>query len=428
MQTLSIKSRAKTALRYLISGRGSKYFEDELIGFSLKKFVPSVDDEPHGPRLNIITPTLSSQGSFGGVSTLIELPLRVFSSNLLASGWRVRIICLGGRPTDADNIGLSYIARIGIDPSLVEFHFGSMKGCPVPVGAADVFLGSLWFHFFSALPLLEFQKKELNRGIAVPYIGLFQDYEASFNEWSSAFMLARAMYESDWPKVHIFNSKELASYFIGQGHPVRKQCTFEPVMNASLSNFLIKTPISAKRKRIIFYGRPAVRRNCYYIARAALDEWSETFANSRSWQVVSVGQSYPSFTLRNGCKVDVHGKLSLDEYSEELRTAAVGLSLMASPHPSYPPLEMAHFGALTVTNSFPSKDLSNWHENIISIDRCDPSHLARALTEACERFEDDAECGLRGKSLKADYLETYDARLLSTCAKLIEECVALVDI
>lgn len=422
-QFSSLKSRIKTAARYFVSGRRSRYFEDELVGFSIKKLVPTVDEQVQQPRLNIITPTLSSQDSFGGVSTLIELPLRIFASKLLASGWRLRIICLGERPSESDNIGLSYIAKIGIDPNLVDFHFGSMEGRPVPVGSADVFLGSLWFNFFSILPLLEFQR-ELNKGIAVPYIGLFQDYEASFNEWSSSFMLARAMYESDWPKVHIFNSKELANYFNEQGHPVRKQCTFEPVMNTSLRSSFINNPPSEKGKRIIFYGRPEARRNCYYLARAALEEWSENFVNSRSWQVVSVGQTYPSFTLRNGCKVDVQGKLSLDEYSDQLRRAAVGLSLMASPHPSYPPLEMAHFGALTVTNSFPSKNLSNWHENIISVDRCDPSQLAAALTEACNRFEHDAQCGLRGKSRKPAYLESYDSNFLSTCAKLIEECVA----
>lgn len=421
-QFSSLKSRIKTAARYLISGRGSRYFQDEFVGFSIRKLVPLIDEQPHRPRLNIVTPTLSSRASFGGVSTLIEFPLRVFSSSLLASGWRLRFICLGERPSDSDNIGLNYIAKIGIDPNLVEFHFGGIKGHPVPVGVADVFLGSLWFHFFSVLPLLEFQKG-LNKGIAVPYVGLFQDYEASFSPWSSAFMLARGMYESDWPKVHIFNSKELANYFIEQGHPVRRQCTFEPVMNTSLRESLVQTPPSKKRKCIIFYGRPEALRNCYYLARAALEEWSETFVNSRSWQVVSVGQSYPSFTLRNGCKVEVQGKLSLAEYSEQLRRAAVGLSLMASPHPSYPPLEMSHFGALTVTNSFPSKNLSNWHENIISVDRFDPSHLAAALTEACKRFEHDAECGLRGKSLKPGYLQTYDAQLLSACAKLIEECV-----
>ena len=61
------------------------------------------------------------------------------------------------------------------------------------------------------------------------------------------------------------------------------------------------------------------------------------------------------------------GKLSLTDYAELLRRTAVGLSLMASPHPSYPPLEMAHFGVRTVTNSYTCKDLSKSHANILSL-------------------------------------------------------------
>ena len=297
-----------------------------------------------------------------------------------------------------------------------------MSGTPVPVGVADVFIGSLWFHFFSILPVLMFQKK-INNGLATPYVGFFQDYEASFNPWSSAYMLAQAMYDSDWPKVHIFNSQELASFFVDQGHHVSTQISFEPVMNVSLRKALISSPIRNKMRQLIFYGRPDTRRNCYYLTREALNEWSEAFVNSRQWQVVSVGQEYPSFTLPNGCRVDVKGKLSLEEYSQQLRHSAVGFSLMASPHPSYPPLEMAHFGALTVTNSFPSKNLTNWHENIITVDRCTPSHIAAALAEACARFEQDIECGLRGKSLKPSYLDSYDTQVLTKCAKIIQDCV-----
>ena len=41
--------------------------------------------------------------------------------------------------------------------------------------------------------------------------------------------------------------------------------------------------------------------------------------------------------------------------------SAIGISLMVSPHPSYPPLEMAHLGMLVLTNGFGAKDLSTWH-------------------------------------------------------------------
>lgn len=36
-----------------------------------------------------------------------------------------------------------------------------------------------------------------------------------------------------------------------------------------------------------------------------------------------------------------------------------GISLMSSPHPSYPPLEMSVFGIKVITNNYSNKDLSS---------------------------------------------------------------------
>jgi hypothetical protein len=44
-----------------------------------------------------------------------------------------------------------------------------------------------------------------------------------------------------------------------------------------------------------------------------------------------------------------------DGYAEQMRSADLLLSLMLSPHPSYPPLEMAACGGLVVTNSYANK-------------------------------------------------------------------------
>ena len=99
------------------------------------------------------------------------------------------------------------------------------------------------------------------------------------------------------------------------------------------------------------------------------------------------------------------GKLGMEQYGELLLTSAVGLSLMSSPHPSYPPLEMAHFGVRTITNSYTNKNLAASHENIISIDNIAPATIADALARACRDFESDPDSGWRGKSLRPSFLE-----------------------
>ena len=47
--------------------------------------------------------------------------------------------------------------------------------------------------------------------------------------------------------------------------------------------------------------------------------------------------------------------------------AKIGISLMESPHPSYPPLEMAIFGVKVITNDYEAKNLSVRNKNIINI-------------------------------------------------------------
>lgn len=51
------------------------------------------------------------------------------------------------------------------------------------------------------------------------------------------------------------------------------------------------------------------------------------------------------------------------------------------PHPSYPPLETAHLGLLTLTNGFGGKDLATWHTNISTLDEISADEIASRLSE-----------------------------------------------
>jgi hypothetical protein len=61
---------------------------------------------------------------------------------------------------------------------------------------------------------------------------------------------------------------------------------------------------------------------------------------------------------------------------------------MISPHPSYPPLEMAEAGVLAITNKYGCKDLSRRFPEIISIERADPELLAEAIGAAVRQAEE----------------------------------------
>ena len=94
----------------------------------------------------------------------------------------------------------------------------------------------------------------------------------------------------------------------------------------------------------------------------------------------------------------------MEAYGELLRTSAVGLSLMSSPHPSYPPLEMAHLGVITITNWYANKDLSSAHDNIISISDIRSETIAEAVAMACKKFEATPDIGALGRTHMKSFL------------------------
>ena len=84
--------------------------------------------------------------------------------------------------------------------------------------------------------------------------------------------------------------------------------------------------------------------------------------------------------------MSVLGKLSFDEYAYWLNRASIGVSLMVSPHPSYPPLEMAEAGLLTITNTFAGKDLARRFPTIRSIETVDADTLSDAIEDCTARL------------------------------------------
>ena len=98
------------------------------------------------------------------------------------------------------------------------------------------------------------------------------------------------------------------------------------------------------------------------------------------------------------------GKLEIEAYGSLLRESALGVSLMVSPHPSYPPLDMAHLGLRVVTNTFGPKDLSSWHENIVSAAAMTAGAIAEAIASQAAAFEADPGAGDRARPLRPDYV------------------------
>ena len=140
--------------------------------------------------------------------------------------------------------------------------------------------------------------------------------------------------------------------------------------------------------------------------------------------MVSAGKPHADIDLGDGVWLRSVGKLDLTEYATLLRGSAIGISLMISPHPSYPPIEMAHMGMLVLTNRFENEgplDLALEHH---IRERPLGGRPGGQLSELCRLFEVDPGVGDKGISSSPDYMSDRPqfpfGRRWPTCSARIE--------
>lgn len=359
-------------------------------------------------RLNLVIPSINREHTFGGISTALQL-YRGLASELGGNVLR-RIIVTDYAPGKGDLADFDGYTTVGWDDDsdapwqILPANLRS--GQSMPVCRGDVYLTTQWITAYLAQRSAVAQSALF--GTAPNRIGyLIQDYEPGFYPYSTDYVLCESTYRSSVPQVAVFNSSFLHDYVRGLGYSFESEYRFEPRLNNRLKERLSLPEHPSKKRQILVYGRPSTPRNAFPLLLEGLRLWAGP--QWKEWQVFSAGEQHPDVPLGHGMILRSLGKLSLEQYSDLLHQSAVGVSLMISPHPSYPPLEMAHFGALTVSNGFATKDLATWHDNILSVDRCTPEAVAEAITVQCSRFINDPECGLRGRSRAPGYLDDSPA-------------------
>ena len=252
----------------------------------------------------------------------------------------------------------------------------------LPMRRGDVFVASAWWNAEQAMEIGRMQRAYFDR--AMPFVYLVQDFEPNFSAWSSQWAAAEKTYHDNANTIAIINSNELYRFMTQRyAFPKAYVLPYEP--NATIQAAL--RPL-AKEKIILIYGRPSVARNCFELLVNGLQQWQVTNpSEAATWQIISLGESFPveyGFPLQN---FSVQGKLSLEAYGALLSRASIGISLMLSPHPSYPPLEMAMAGLLTITNRFECKDLSIYSDCIMNLDAISADGVAASLAAAVVRSD-----------------------------------------
>ena len=169
--------------------------------------------------------------------------------------------------------------------------------------------------------------------------------------------------------------------------------------------FFFAGPVD-KEKHILVYARPSIARNCFSAVVRGLRVWSERHPEFAKWNVVLGRLDIGPRRSGTAAKCPPSGNWRWRIMPKSCGQALSEISLMSSPHPSYPPLEMAHFGLRTLTNGYFCKDLSSAHDNIISLPDIAPETIASALATECANFEADPTAGWRGQSHVPTYIES----------------------
>jgi beta-1,2-rhamnosyltransferase WsaF-like protein len=295
------------------------------------------------PELIVLLPSLELAQLTGGPNTALHLGARV-----AARGIPVRFVATHGNVEATSGALAAHLARLagGTGRALpVSFESVLGTGRHLRLARHDTVVATWW-------PTAYLADAAIERAGAPDFVYLIQDFEPAFYPWSTNYALAEATYSM--PIRAIFNSGLVHAHFVAAGIGRFKgesnapaAIAFEPAVDATLYR---PRPRSGRR-RLLFYARPSKPRNLFPLGLRALREAADggTF---RDWDLRSIGEHVPDQQLGGGAVLRPTPWRDIKGYAKLLGTSDVLLSLMLSPHPSYPPLEMAASGGVVVTNTF----------------------------------------------------------------------------
>ena len=317
------------------------------------------------PRLNVLVPALGMRNLSGGPNTAL-----VLAGRLAAAGIRVRLVSTDLSP-DKDSAPFWGHVRhlLGSDvPAGLELVDAHDRSTPLSIGERDIFLATAWW-------TAQMAKYAVRHTAHQRFIYLIQDYEALFHAASTSQALAEETYTLD--HIPVINSPWLYDFLVARHvgrfadeRFARNALVFQPAVDRRVFYPRERADVSGRR-RILFYARPTGGlRNLFELGVAALQKAvADGVLKADEWEFVGMGEQFAPVPLGSGAVLVPAPWLDLSGYARQMRESDILLSLMLSPHPSYPPLEMAASGGLVVTTSYEAKSarqLASLSANIVA--------------------------------------------------------------
>ena len=306
-------------------------------------------------HVTVVTDSLSAGSLFGGVGTSMILAA-VLARRMDAS---LRVVTRRARPEPLNFRNLLQAHGIDVARNVDFAHSSLESNGSLPYRAGEVFLTTSWWSTWAALRSVDPQR----------IVYLLQEDERLFYP-SGDEQIACSEVMSDSRIRFAVNTSMLRDYLVAQGFENIgvNGTAFEPAFPENI--YFHEMRQADDRRRFFFYARPDNVRNLFLRGLEAVKEAIVCgILDPDEWELYFVGTGIPPITLPHGAVPIVSENLPWSEYAALVRRVDVGLSLMSTPHPSYPPLDLAACGAVAVTNRFgPKQSLDAYSKNIVCTD------------------------------------------------------------
>ena len=336
--------------------------------------------------INVLLPSLHVKHMSGGPNTAL-----LFAALLAERGENIRLISCDVSAEGEEKMLYAHMDSLLRRPVVrkkIKLVDAFDRSVPVFIGINDVFFATAWW-------TAQIAKYGTKHTLYKSFIYLIQDFEPILHEASTFY--SRALETYGLPHIPLVNTNLLLDHLVevkaglyADKQFVNDALVFEPAIDRNYY-FPDKTLTSKiKKKVLLFYARPTMaKRNLFETGVVALRKAvASGLITNEQWEVWAMGEKLPPVPLGHGVELKPLPWLSFEEYAKQVRTADLLLSLMLSPHPSYPPLEMAASGKLVVTNSFSvktSERLKKFSPNII-VAEPNPQSIGIALEKAVNRI------------------------------------------
>jgi len=306
--------------------------------------------EARPQTLNVLVPAFTmdtiSAGFFG-----------VFAFAIFAarSGLRVRLVLFEHFLYDERHFRESLKHYSGISDLLdkVEVTYIGHRTTPLLISPRDLAVATVWYSAYLA--------DAIRRNCSAKYfMYLIQDYEAAFHPQNSNFVLADNSYKM--PYRPWFSTIPLRDFFLEKGLYAGEEwldyCVYQNACSPARDpTAFIAQKAESVRRNFVFYCRPAVSRNLFHLGALSIIKAfrNGAFESGHNWFFYGMGIQNTEIHLSATTKLVQLPRMSLEDYQQRIGDFDLGLALMASPHPSLVPFDLAGSGCVVVTNSFDAK-------------------------------------------------------------------------